>query len=131
MSFPANYGLPSIFNVCISLNSLFLKRIEPNKPAYVTEIGNDYESRRNAVGGLIELIPFLHDPHAVMVGNEEAKLLGMEGNRRFMEGSSPNRSSFAAMTAKIFVHLRTSSARNMSNCFHTPTKYRRTKWSMI
>ena len=59
--------------------------VEPNKPAYVTEIGDDYESRRNAVGGLIELIPFLHDPHAVMVGNEEAKLIGMEGNRRFME----------------------------------------------
>ena len=67
-------------------NTMKVVMVEPNKPAYVTEIGNDYESRRNAVGGLIEVIPFLHDPDAVMVGNEEAKLLGMEGNRRFIEG---------------------------------------------
>ncbi len=60
--------------------------VEPNKPAYVTEIGSDYESLRKAVGGLIEPIYFLHDPDAVMVGNEESKLLGMEGNRRFPEG---------------------------------------------
>lgn len=61
--------------------------IEPNKPAYVTEIGNDLESLQKAVGGgLIEPIGFLHDPDAIMVGNEEAKLIGMEGNRRFIEG---------------------------------------------
>ncbi len=60
--------------------------VEPNKPAYVTEIGSDYESLTKAVGGLIEPIYFLHDPNAVMVGNDEAKLLGMEGNRRFPEG---------------------------------------------
>ncbi len=60
--------------------------VEPNKPAYVTEIGSDYESLRKAVGGLIEPIYFLHDPDAVMVGNGAAKLLGMEGNRRFPDG---------------------------------------------
>lgn len=60
--------------------------VEPNKPAYVTEIGSDYPSLRKAVGGLIEPIGFLHNPNAIMVGNEESKLLGMEGNRRFSEG---------------------------------------------
>ena len=61
--------------------------VEPNKPAYVTEIGNDLESLQKAVGGgLIEPIGYLHDPDAIMVGNEEAKLIGMEGNRRFIEG---------------------------------------------
>ncbi len=60
--------------------------VEPNKPAYVTEIGSDYESLRKAVGGLIEPIYFLHDPDAVMVGTGAAKLLGMEGNRRFPDG---------------------------------------------
>ncbi len=61
--------------------------VEPNKPAYVTEIGNDLESLQKAVGGgLIEMIGYLHDPDAIMVGNEEAKLIGMEGNRRFIEG---------------------------------------------
>ena len=60
--------------------------VELNKPAYVTEIGNDYKSIHNAVGGLIEPIYYLDEPRAVMVGNEEAKLLGMEGNRRFNDG---------------------------------------------
>lgn len=57
--------------------------VEPNKPAYITEIGSDYQSLKSAVGGLIEPMYFLDD--AVMVGNEESKLLGMEGNRRFGE----------------------------------------------
>ena len=38
---------------------------------------------KEAVGGLIEPIYYLDEPRAVMVGNEEAKLIGMEGNRRF------------------------------------------------
>lgn len=58
--------------------------VEPNKPAYVTEIGSDYKSLQAAVGGgLIEPIYYLDEPNVVMVGNEEAKLLGMDGNRRF------------------------------------------------
>ena len=60
--------------------------VEPNKPAYVTEIGSDYKSIHDAVGGLIEPIYFLNERGVVMVGNEEAKLLGMQGNRRFPEG---------------------------------------------
>ncbi len=61
--------------------------VEPNKPAYITDIGSDLESLQKSVGGgLIEPIGYLHDPDAVMVGNEEAKLIGMEGNRRFNEG---------------------------------------------
>ncbi len=57
--------------------------VEPNKPAYTTEIGSDYQSLHDAVGGLIEPIYYLDDPNVVMVGNEEAKLIGLEGNRRF------------------------------------------------
>ena len=57
--------------------------VEPNKPADVAEIGNDYQSLHDAVGGLIETIYFLHERGVVMVGNDEAKLLSMEGNGRF------------------------------------------------
>lgn len=60
--------------------------VEPNKPAYITEIGKDLKSLQAVVGGLIETIGYLHDPDAIMVGNEEAKLIGLEGNRRFLEG---------------------------------------------
>ena len=60
--------------------------VEPNKPAYITEIGNGLKSMQNAVGGLIEPIYYLHERGVVMVGNEESKLIGLEGNRRFPEG---------------------------------------------
>lgn len=64
--------------------------VEPGKPAYVTEIGNDLHSLQEAVGGLIETLPFLED--AVMVANEEAKLIGLKGSRRV--GSSIVAGSF-------------------------------------
>lgn len=57
--------------------------VEPNKPAYITEIEHSLKGMKEAVGGLIEPICYLDEPRAVMVGNEEAKLIGMEGNRRF------------------------------------------------
>lgn len=60
--------------------------VEPNKPAYITEIGSGLKSMQNAVGGLIEPIYYLHERGVVMVGNEESKLIGLEGNRRFPEG---------------------------------------------
>ena len=50
--------------------------VEPNKPAYVTEI-------EHSLKGMKEAIFYLNHPNGVMVGNEEAKLIGMEGNRRF------------------------------------------------
>lgn len=57
--------------------------VEPNKPAYITEIEHSLKGMKEAVGGLIEPIYYLDEPRAVMVGNEEAKLIGLEGNRRF------------------------------------------------
>ena len=57
--------------------------VEPNKPAYIAEIEHSLKGMKEAVGGLIEPIYYLNEPRAVMVGNEEAKLIGMEGNRRF------------------------------------------------
>ena len=59
--------------------------VEPNKPAYITEIEHSLKGMKEAVGGLIEPIYYLDEPRAVMVGNEEAKLIGLEGNRRFGE----------------------------------------------
>ena len=59
--------------------------VEPNKPAYITEIEHSLKGMKEAVGGLIEPIYYLDEPRTVMVGNEEAKLIGMEGNRSFGE----------------------------------------------
>ena len=55
--------------------------LEPGLPAYEGEIGPDLKSMQRAVGGgLIEVTCPFADSVAV-VGNDEAKLIGMEGNR--------------------------------------------------
>ncbi len=60
--------------------------VEPNKPAYIKEIDSGLKSMQSIVGGLLEPIYFLNERGVVMVGNEEAKLIGLPGNRRFLEG---------------------------------------------
>ena len=60
--------------------------VEPGKPAREMMLGTDIKDLQQAVGGLIELI-YAHDDRTVIVGNDEAKLIGMEGNRRLDTGS--------------------------------------------
>lgn len=60
--------------------------VEPGKPAREMMLGTDLKDLQQAVGGLIELI-YAHDDQTVIVGNDEAKLIGMEGNRRLETGS--------------------------------------------
>ena len=60
--------------------------VEPGKPAVEKEIGTKLENLQEAVGGLIECI-YAHNDGTIIVGNDEAKLLGMEGNRRLDSGS--------------------------------------------
>ena len=59
--------------------------VEPNRPAYETEIGSDLRSQQKAVGGLIELVNMGN--RCFLVCNDEGKLMGMEGNRRLGNGS--------------------------------------------
>lgn len=59
--------------------------VEPNRPAYVTEIGADLHSQQKAVGGLIELVNVGN--RCFLVCNDEGKLMGMEDNRRLENGS--------------------------------------------
>ena len=59
--------------------------VEPGKAPYEAEIGNDLRSMQRAVGdGLIE--PIYMDDDCVLVGNEESKLRGMQGNRHLDGG---------------------------------------------
>lgn len=60
--------------------------VEPHKPPYEAEIAHTLEAEQKAVGGLIE--PIYNGDGTCLVGNEEAKLIGMEGNRRIGDGSS-------------------------------------------
>ena len=60
--------------------------VEPGKPAVQKEIGTRLEDLQAAVGGLIECI-YSHHDGTIIVANDEAKLIGMEGNRRLDNGS--------------------------------------------
>lgn len=55
--------------------------VEPNRRPFITEIEHTLEAEQQAVGGLIEPI-YANDDDTCLIGNEEAKLSGMRGNRR-------------------------------------------------
>lgn len=61
--------------------------VEPNKPAYVAEVEHTLKSEQRAVKGYIEPV-YIEDDGTCLICNEEAKLEGMEGNRRIGDGSS-------------------------------------------
>lgn len=63
------------------INGYRMLVIEPHKAPYEMVIPDGLEPLQQAVGGWIECTyPF--DDNAYVVGNEEAKLIGLEGNRR-------------------------------------------------
>ena len=68
-------------------NLLKVVYVEPNKPAYTAEVEHTLDGEQRAVKGMIECI-YCHDDNTGVVGNEDAKLLGIEGNRRFGDGNS-------------------------------------------
>ena len=57
--------------------------LEPHRKPYLAEVVDELPCLQKAVGGLIELTyPFDGEDNAIICGNEEAKLEGLEGNRR-------------------------------------------------
>ena len=55
--------------------------IEPHKEPYEAVIPDKLESLQEAVGGYIE-ITYPFEDNAIVISNEESKLIGMDGNRR-------------------------------------------------
>ena len=55
--------------------------VEPYKAPYEAVIPDNLESLQDAVGGYIE-ITYPFEDNAVVISNEESKLIGMDGNRR-------------------------------------------------
>ncbi len=64
-------------------NLLRIVYVEPHKEPYVSEVQDDLKMLQKAVGGLIE--PIYPGDGTIIVGNEEAKFLGLEGNRHFYD----------------------------------------------
>ena len=54
--------------------------VEPHKEPYVSEVQNDFRAIQEAVGGNFECI--YPDEDTIIFCNEEAKLIGLEGNRK-------------------------------------------------
>lgn len=73
-------------------NLMTVVYVEPHKAPYIAEIVHTLEAEQKAVGGLIE--PIYNDDGTCLVGNEEAKLIGMEGNRYLDNGQSIIAGSF-------------------------------------
>ncbi|MGM9669481.1 MAG: DUF3846 domain-containing protein [Faecousia sp.] len=59
--------------------------VEPGKVPYETEIPNCLEAGQQAVKGLIDLVYLGHG--AILVCNDEGKLIGMDGNRVLDNGT--------------------------------------------
>ena len=60
--------------------------VEPGEKPSTAEILHTLQAEQKAVGGLIE--PIYNEDDTILVGNEESKLMGMQGNRRIGDGSS-------------------------------------------
>lgn len=60
--------------------------VEPHKPPYIAEIESSLNAEQKAVEGFIEIVG--NGDGTMIVCNEEAKLMGMEGNRRIGDGSA-------------------------------------------
>lgn len=58
--------------------------VEPHRAPFEAEIPNRLEAEQKAVMGYIE--PIYNDDGTCLVGNEEAKLIGMDGNRHLDYG---------------------------------------------
>lgn len=56
-------------------------KIAPHKEPQVIHIKNSLESLQKEVDGYLEIVVL--SPTAMMVFNEEGKIIGLEGNRRF------------------------------------------------
>lgn len=68
-------------------NLMRIVYVEPNKKPYVAEVEHTLEAEQKAVGdGLIE--PIYNDDDTCCIGNEEAKLRGMPGNRHYNDCGS-------------------------------------------
>ena len=56
-------------------------KIEPHKEPQMIHIKNSLESLQKEVDGYLEIVVL--SPTAMMIFNEEGKIIGLEGNRRF------------------------------------------------
>ncbi len=67
-------------------NLMRIVYVEPHRAPYISEIEHSLEAEQKAVGGRIE--PINNGDGTCLIGNEDSKLIGMDGNRHFGDGAS-------------------------------------------
>lgn len=94
--------------------------VEPGRPAYTAEIRHMLEAEQKAVCGMIELV--YNNDGTVIVCNEEAKLIGLAGNRRIGDGTSVIAGPFfvCGLTADDFCSLTDKEVMKYMDAFSTP-----------
>lgn len=68
-------------NMVKPLNGIRVLAVEPHKKPYETVVPDELWVYQMSVGGYIE-VTYPFDDNALIISNEEAKLQGLEGNRR-------------------------------------------------
>lgn len=83
-----SFGFKSInfdSSKCAEMDGMNVVYITPHNTPIETKIGTNLIDSQKAVGGLIELL--YNNDGTIIVCNDEAKLIGMEGNRKLDSGS--------------------------------------------
>lgn len=94
--------------------------VEPNRPAYTAEVLHTLACEQKAVGGMIELV--YNSDNTAIVCNEEAKLIGLAGNRRIGDGTSIIAGPFfvCGLTEDDFRSLTDKEVMKYMDAFRTP-----------
>ena len=101
-------------------NLMKIVYVEPNRKPFVSEIEHKLDAEQKAVKGYIEVI-YIGDNDVCLVGNEEAKLMGMEGNRRIGESTIIAGPFFAVgLTEDDFRSLTDAEVEKYMECFKEP-----------
>ena len=99
-------------------NLLKIVYVEPNRPPFISEVGNDLKSLQRAVDGYIE--PINMGDGTLLVGNEEAKLNGMEGNRHIGESVIAGPFFIVGADGENFRSLTDDEVQRYMECFAEP-----------
>lgn len=92
--------------------------IEPGRPAFETEVRHELEAWQRSVGGLVE--PVYLEKGIALLCNEEAKLMGMPGNRRIGSSVLAGPILVVGDTGSDFRSLTEEEAQRMVNRFAMP-----------
>ena len=92
--------------------------VEPGKHPYTATIENTLHALQEAVGGYIEVIGL--DEESLIIGNDESKLMGLPGNRRFGNDILAGTFLIVGSQGDEFASLSKENQKNYASAFWEP-----------